>query len=97
MIKANPEMQTYSGLDFHPVAHEKASTLSKVDDKLLISGVDGIVMDLGMSSMQAQKGKAFKRDLEQFPWISCEARKGGYGEGSKKNPEKLNYELDAGG
>nr|GEV31788.1 uncharacterized protein [Tanacetum cinerariifolium] len=29
------------------------STLSKVDDKLLISGVDGIVMDLGMSSMQS--------------------------------------------
>nr|GEV13481.1 hypothetical protein [Tanacetum cinerariifolium] len=52
MIKANPEMQTYIGLDFDPVTHEKASTLSNVDDKLLISGVDGIVMDLGMSSMQ---------------------------------------------
>nr|GFB19987.1 ribosomal RNA small subunit methyltransferase H [Tanacetum cinerariifolium] len=30
------------------------STLSKVDEKLLISGVDGILMDLGMSSMQIE-------------------------------------------
>nr|GEU76761.1 MraW methylase family protein [Tanacetum cinerariifolium] len=84
MIKAHPEMQTYIGLDFDPVAHEKAkakieliktfnpddststlkthtflrnfknirSTLSEVDEQLLISGVDGILMDLGMSSMQ---------------------------------------------
>ncbi|KAJ0431879.1 putative 16S rRNA (cytosine(1402)-N(4))-methyltransferase [Helianthus annuus] len=28
------------------------STLSEVDEKLLISGIDGILMDLGMSSMQ---------------------------------------------
>ncbi|KAI7757607.1 hypothetical protein M8C21_016498, partial [Ambrosia artemisiifolia] len=28
------------------------TTLSEVDEKLLISGVDGILMDLGMSSMQ---------------------------------------------
>ncbi|XP_071702918.1 uncharacterized protein [Rutidosis leptorrhynchoides] len=84
IVQRHSEMQTYVGLDFDPVAHEKAkakidmikttksrdstinlktytflrnyknirSTLSEVDEKLLISGVDGILMDLGMSSMQ---------------------------------------------
>lgn len=80
-------MQSYVGLDFDPVAHEKAkaridsiqssmsqdstsnlkthtflrnfknikSTISEVDEKLLTSGIDGILMDLGMSSMQVCK------------------------------------------
>nr|XP_043608772.1 ribosomal RNA small subunit methyltransferase H isoform X2 [Erigeron canadensis] len=33
------------------------STISEVDEKLLISGVDGILMDLGMSSMQVNNSK----------------------------------------
>lgn len=31
------------------------STLAEVDEKLLISGIDGILMDLGISSMQVCK------------------------------------------
>lgn len=90
IIQAHPEMQSYIGLDFDPVAHEKAkakiasiqnaksndptssnlkthtflrnfknikSTLSEVDEKLLTSGIDGILMDLGMSSMQVNNSK----------------------------------------
>ncbi|XP_023768633.3 uncharacterized protein LOC111917201 [Lactuca sativa] len=89
IIQAHPEMQSYVGLDFDPVAHEKAkaridsiqssmsqdstsnlkthtflrnfknikSTISEVDEKLLTSGIDGILMDLGMSSMQVNNAK----------------------------------------
>ncbi|XP_024960980.1 uncharacterized protein LOC112501551 [Cynara cardunculus var. scolymus] len=89
IIQAHPEMQSYVGMDFDPVAHEKAkakidlirnakscdsmsnlkthtflrnfknirSALSEVDEKLLISGTDGILMDLGMSSMQVNNAE----------------------------------------
>ena len=83
IIQSHPEMQSYIGLDFDPVAHEKAkgkidsiqkdstsdlkthtflrnfknikSTISEVDEHLLNPGIDGILMDLGMSSMQVCK------------------------------------------
>ncbi|KAL4570282.1 hypothetical protein LXL04_025934 [Taraxacum kok-saghyz] len=85
IIQSHPEMQSYIGLDFDPVAHEKAkakidsiqkdstsnlkthtflrnfknikSTISEVDEHLLNPGIDGILMDLGMSSMQVNNSK----------------------------------------
>ncbi|XAR57649.1 16S rRNA (cytosine(1402)-N(4))-methyltransferase [Bertholletia excelsa] len=68
IIQAHPEMQLYIGLDVDPIAHEQAQSrinavvdiefvLPEVNEKLLISGVDGILMDLGMSSMQVNNAE----------------------------------------
>ncbi|KAL2896722.1 Ribosomal RNA small subunit methyltransferase H [Bienertia sinuspersici] len=95
MIQAHPELQTYIGLDVDPMAHEKAQSrieikqvIGQVEEKLLLSGVDGILMDLGMSSMQgilkaedilnswppAEVGRILREYGEESNWYSLQIK-----------------------